>query len=85
VATDLRPYLVRESGLNLSEAKRTVEDFCHELFKLDSDELSFLESLFEDKRYVIGLLFPNADHLRDHPGMKWRLQQMTDGSRLQEL
>jgi hypothetical protein len=84
-ATDLRPYLVRESGFNLSEAKRTVEDFCHELFKLDSDELSFLESLFEDKRYVIGLLFPNADHLRDHPCMKWRLQQMTDGSRLQEL
>jgi predicted nucleotidyltransferase component of viral defense system len=85
VATDLRPYLVRESGFNLSEARRTVGDFCHELFKLDSDELSFLESLFEDKRYVIGLLFPNADHLRDHPGMKWRLQQMTDGSRLQEL
>jgi len=69
----------------LSEAKRTAGDFCHELFKLDSDELSFLESLLENKRYVIGLLFPNADHLRDHPDMKWRLQQMTDGSRLQEL
>jgi predicted nucleotidyltransferase component of viral defense system len=80
MATDLRPYLVRDNSFNLSEAKGAVGDFCHELFKLDPNELSFLEKLFENKQYVIDLLFPSANHLRDYPGMKWRLRHITDGS-----
>jgi len=79
VASDLRPYLVRDIGFDLSEAKKTVGDFCRELFRFDSHELDFLKNLFEKNEYVIDLLFPGAKHLRDHPGMKWRLQQIADG------
>jgi predicted nucleotidyltransferase component of viral defense system len=82
LATDLYPYLIRDNSFNLSEAKGAVGDFCHELFKLDPNELRFLEKLFENKQYVLDLLFPSANHLRDHPGIKWRLRQITDGSLL---
>jgi predicted nucleotidyltransferase component of viral defense system len=78
-ASDLRPYLIRDMDFNLTEAKKIVGEFSRELFRLDGDELSFLENLFEKREYVIDLLFPGANHLRDHPGMKWRLQQIVKG------
>ena len=77
VTTDLRPYLSQGRVFDLSEARRTVGDFCHELFKLESNELEFLRNLFEKRKYAIDLLFPDADRIRDHPGMKWRLQHLS--------
>lgn len=80
VSDDLRSYLTRDRGFDLSEAKEAVGGFCRELFKLDSEESEFLRTLFEDRKCLIDLLFPSAGHLRDHPGMKWRLQRLSDRS-----
>jgi predicted nucleotidyltransferase component of viral defense system len=80
VRDDLRPYLTGDRGFDLSEAKKTVGDFCSKLFKLGSEESEFLRALFEDGKCLIDLLFPSAGHLRDHPGMKWRLQQLSGRS-----
>lgn len=74
---DLRPYLIQNRHFDLSDAKEVVGDFCRNLFRLDHDEQQFLQRLFEDKKYLPSLLFPDKDHLADHPGITWRLQQLS--------
>lgn len=76
VSDELRPYLRHDYNFDLTSAKEAVGRFCNELFRLEEYEQKFLQSFFEDKEYLLNLLFPNGDHLRDHPGIKWRLQQM---------
>lgn len=76
VSDELRPYLRHDYNFDLTSAKGIVGGFCNELFRLESDEQKFLRSFFEDKEYLLNLLFPGEDHLIDHPGIKWRLQQM---------
>jgi len=76
VKQDLRPYLMQGSHFNLSDAKEVVGSFCRDLFKLSHDEQEFLQKFFEEKKYLPSLLFPSKDHLRNHPGIMWRLQQL---------
>lgn len=77
VQQDLRPYLTQSSHFDLSDAKEVVGTFCRDLFRLDHDEQQFLQRLFEDKKYLPNLLFPDKNHLADHPGITWRLQQLS--------
>lgn len=76
VKQDLRPYLNQKGHFNLSDAKVVVGGFCRDLLKLDNDEQQFLQGFFDDKKYLPNLLFPDKNHLRDHPGIAWRLQQL---------
>jgi predicted nucleotidyltransferase component of viral defense system len=77
VRQDLHPFLRQNTNFELSEVRQTVGGFWADLFRLESDERQFLESLFEERRYLPALLFPDADHLKDHPGIAWRLQQLS--------
>lgn len=76
IKDELQPYLRHDYNFNLDSAKEIVGIFCKELFRLESDEQRFLQSFFESREYSLKLLFPHEDHLLDHPGIKWRLQQM---------
>lgn len=73
---DLHPYLNRKVRFDLFDAKEVVGGFCRDLFRLDNDERQFLQKFFDDKRYVPNLLFPDKEHLGDHPGIVWRLRQL---------
>lgn len=77
VKQDLRPQLIQNSHFDLSDARKVVGGFCKDLFKLDHDEEEFLQKFFEDKRYLPALLFPDKSYLVDHPGIIWRLQQLS--------
>ena len=76
VNDELRPYLRHNYNFDLTSAKESVGRFCNELFRLEEYEQKFLQRFFEDKEYLPNLLFPDGDHLLDHPGIKWRLQRM---------
>jgi predicted nucleotidyltransferase component of viral defense system len=76
VRYELQPYLRYDYNFNLNFVKKIVGRFCNELFRLESEEQKFLQSFYTDKEYLLKLLFPKEDHLTDHPGIKWRLQQM---------
>lgn len=80
VSNELTPYLRRDYSFSLSSAKDTLRRFCRKLFKLNTNERKFLQRFFDDKVYNPKLLFPDQGHLIDHPGIKWRLQQMSRGS-----
>lgn len=77
VRQDLHPFLRQNTQFELSEARDMVGRFWADLFRLDSDEQEFLEMLFENRKYLPALLFPNGDHLKEHPGIAWRLRQLS--------
>jgi len=76
INNELRPYLHKDSELDLAKAKQTVGDFCKNLFSLEERQINFLNDLFDRQTYSPGLLFPGRNDLSDHPAMKWRLQQI---------
>ena len=77
VRQDLHPFLRQNTQFELSEVRETVGGFWADLFKLESDETQFLASFFEEKRYLPALLFCDAGHLKNHPGIAWRLKQFS--------
>jgi predicted nucleotidyltransferase component of viral defense system len=77
ITNELRPYLRKDAEFDLAKAKQIVGDFCKNLFSLEQGQIDFLDSLFDRHTYYPGLLFPGRDDLSDHPGMKWRLQQLS--------
>ena len=77
VKQDLHPFLRQNTQFDLSEVREIVERFWRNVFRLDPDEQQFLQSLFEDRKYLPTVLFPGEDHLKDHPGIAWRLQQLS--------
>lgn len=79
VTNELQPYLRNDTEFNLTEAKASVGGFSQELLKLEQTQDEFLDRFFDRGEYVPDLLFPGKNHLKDHPGMKWRLQQLGKG------
>jgi predicted nucleotidyltransferase component of viral defense system len=77
IIDELRPYLRKDAQFDLTEAQQTVGDFCKNLFSLEQRHIDFLDNLFDRQTYSPDLLFPGRSDLRDHPGMKWRLQQLS--------
>jgi hypothetical protein len=77
INNELRPYLRKKAEFDLAEAKQTVGGFCQKLLNLEPPHIDFLDNLFDKGVYSPELLFPSKIHLRDHPGMKWRLQQLS--------
>lgn len=77
ISDELRPYLRKKAEFDLAEAKKTVGGYCQELFNLETGHRDFLDNLFDKGVYSPELLFPGKIHLRDHPGIKWRLQQLS--------
>jgi hypothetical protein len=80
VNNELRPYLHKNTEFDLEEAKHIVGSFCQELFTLESTEDQFLNDFFDKRKYAPELLFPDKTHLRNHPGIMWRLQQLNRSS-----
>jgi predicted nucleotidyltransferase component of viral defense system len=80
VSNELIPYLREGYNFNFASAKNTVGIFCKRLFKLRINEQRFLGEFFDHKQYKPKLLFPNQKNLAEHPGIKWRLQQMSSNS-----
>ena len=80
VSNELIPYLREDYNFNFASAKNTVGIFCKRLFKLRINEQRFLGEFFDHSKYKPKLLFPNQEHLAEHPGIKWRLQQMSSNS-----
>jgi hypothetical protein len=80
VSNELIPYLREGYNFNLASAKSTVGVFCKRLFRLGINERRFLGEFFDYKQYEPKLLFPNEERLAEHPGIKWRLQQMSGNS-----
>jgi predicted nucleotidyltransferase component of viral defense system len=77
IENQLRPYLREADKFDLNEAKQTVDVFCRELFTLAPTQRNFLDNLFDKRIYCPELLFTDRNHLREHPGIKWRLQQLS--------
>jgi predicted nucleotidyltransferase component of viral defense system len=77
ITNELRPYLRKDAEFDLAEAKQTVGNFCQKLFSLEQPQIDFLNALFDRHTYSPSLLFPGRDDLSDHPGMQWRLQQLS--------
>lgn len=77
VMQDLHPFLRQNTQFDLTEVREMVGRFWVDLFRLGPDEQQFLESLFEDRKYLPTLLFPDKDHLKDHPAIAWRLRQLS--------
>jgi predicted nucleotidyltransferase component of viral defense system len=76
IDNELRPYLHRGTEFNLEEARSTVGNFCQTLFTLETNQIRFLNDFLDKGIYSPDLLLPGKDQLKDHPGIKWRLQQM---------
>lgn len=83
VRQDLHPFLRQNTEFDLSDMRDTVGRFWAGLFRLNPDEQQFLRSFFEDRKYLPTLLFPDKDHLKDHPGIAWRLRQLNRSERQQ--
>ncbi|MHB2037398.1 MAG: nucleotidyl transferase AbiEii/AbiGii toxin family protein [Nitrososphaerales archaeon] len=80
VNNELIPYVREGYNFNLASAKSTVGIFCKRLFKLRTNEEKFLREFFDYRQYKPKFLFPNQEYLVEHPGIKWRLQQMPSNS-----
>ena len=79
VNDELVPFLRTDRGFDVDHAKGIVRRFLDQLFTLDSDERDFLDRFFDEGKYIPNLLFPDKEHLQEHPGIKWRLEQLGRG------
>jgi len=79
VKSTLHPLLRKGEKITLNQLMKPVKPFLKELFLFNNEENEFITRLFDDKTYTPDLLFKDIDynrHIKDHPGIKWRIQNL---------
>jgi len=80
VVNELTPTLRSDKPFDIGMAKHQVGSFSSNLFKLSTEQEKFIDRFFE-LEYKPELLFPDTEHIARHPGIMWRLQQMSKSTR----
>jgi len=80
VVNELTPTLRSDKPFDIRTAKRQVGSFCSNIFNLSTEQGGFIDRFFEVD-YKPELLFPGMEHIVRHPGIMWRLQQMSKSTR----
>jgi len=77
--TNLLPMLRKDRrDMDLERMMNDVNSLIERVFDLTPDEREFLDGFYERKVFDPALLFgtPDMNHLKDHPMLLWRLQQL---------
>ena len=79
VKTSLLPLLRKNDKVNIEDMKKLVCPLIEEFISFNKSEKEFISELFDHKTYNPDVLFQEIDYneqVKEHPGIKWRIQKM---------